>query len=55
MPNKETKPIKINKNIEGVFIIKEPIFLMSDSLFNLDIIIPKPKPIMTREIVDVKK
>ena len=55
MPNKDTKPIKINKNIEGVFVIKEPIFLMSASLFNLDIIMPRPKPIMTRDIVDVKK
>tara|TARA_B100000900_G_scaffold337240_1_gene299143 strand:+ start:129 stop:353 length:225 start_codon:yes stop_codon:yes gene_type:complete len=55
MPNKEIKPIKINKNIEGHLIIRLPIFLISCSLFNLDDMIPKLKHRINIDIVDVKK
>ena len=51
----ETNPIKINKKMEGVLKIRKPIFLISCSSFNFDVITPKPKYRITKDIVEVIK
>ena len=47
--------LKINKKVKGHLIMRLPIFLISCSLFNLDVIIPKLKDRINRVIIDIKK